>query len=84
MIDKHHRTMYERKMSGIARAKEEGLYTGRKKGSSESIDDFLNKPKIKLIVEYLNKDWKHVDIADEIGVHINTITKVKKILKSRN
>ena len=84
MIDKHHRTMYERKMEGIARAKENGLYTGRKKGSSESVDDFLNKPKIKLVVEYLNLGWKHVDIANEIDININTITKVKKILKSKS
>lgn len=84
MIEKHHRTIYERKMDGIKRAKENGLYTGRKTGSIESIDDFLKKPKIKLVVEYLNMGWKHVDIANEINVHINTITKVKKILKLKN
>jgi DNA invertase Pin-like site-specific DNA recombinase len=34
--------MKERHMEGIRRAKENGVYKGRKPGSSESSDDFLN------------------------------------------
>lgn len=84
MLDKHHRTMKERQMEGIRKAKENGVYTGRKKGSSETIEQFLEKPKIKMIVEYINLGWKHVDIVKKIDVNINTVTKVKKILKQIN
>lgn len=83
MIDYHHRTMHERKMYGIKKAKERGAYIGRKKGSVEG-DKFLEKPKIKMVVEYLNLGWKHVDISKELDVHINTISKVKRALKLLN
>ena len=81
MINTHERTMRERQMEGIQRAKERGVYTGRKTGSRESKDEFLNKPKIKEVVKYLNMGWKAVTISEEVGVHINTITKVKKLIK---
>jgi hypothetical protein len=82
MINTHERTMKERQMEGIRRAKENGVYKGRKPGSSESNDDFLNKPKIKEVVNYLNMGWKAVTISKEVGIHINTITKVKKMITS--
>jgi hypothetical protein len=80
MINTHERTMKERQMEGIRKAKENGVYTGRKLGSKDSDDKFLNKPKIKEVVKYLNMGWKSVNISKEIDVHINTITKVKKLL----
>jgi hypothetical protein len=81
MINYHYRTIKERQMDGIRKAKENGFYTGRKKGTKESVDEFLQKPKIKIVVECINNGWKHVDIAEKFDVHINTVTKVKKILK---
>lgn len=84
MIEYHYRTLKERQMDGIRKAKERGVYIGRKKGTSESIEKFLQKPKIKLVVECINDGWKHVDIAKKFDVNINTVTKVKKILKSLN
>ncbi len=84
MIDYHHRTVKERQMEGIKKAKENGVYTGRKKGTKESVEDFLKKPKIQKVVEHINKGWKHVRIAEEFNVNINTVTKVKKILNNIN
>ena len=63
--------------------KENGVYTGRKTGTNESVESFLNKPKNKQAIHYLNMGWKAVDIAKEIGIHINTITKIKKIINSK-
>jgi hypothetical protein len=82
MIDTHHNMVKERIIEGIKRAKENGVYVGRLKGTNESSKTFLNKPKIKQVVEYLNLGYKSNDIIKHVDVHINTITKVKKILKS--
>jgi len=82
MIDTHHNTVKARQMEGIKRAKENGVYIGRLKGTNESTNTFLNKPKIKKVVEYLNSGLKSTDIIKKVNVHLNTITKVKKILKS--
>lgn len=79
MINTHDRTMKERQLEGIKKAKENGIYTGRKPGTKESKDTFLNKPKIKEVIKYLNMGWKPTHISEEVGVHINTITKVKKM-----
>jgi hypothetical protein len=79
MINTHDRTMKERQLEGIKKAKENGIYTGRKPGTKESKDTFLNKPKIKEVIKYLNMGWKSTHISEEVGVHINTITKVKKM-----
>lgn len=83
MIDTHERTMKEKQMEGIRKAKENGVYAGRKSGTNESIESFLNKPKNKQAIHYLNMGWKAVDISKEIGIHINTITKIKKIINSK-
>jgi DNA-binding NarL/FixJ family response regulator len=45
-------------------------------------EQFLNKPKIKKVIEYLELGWKSTEISQEVNIHINTITKVKKILKN--
>jgi len=80
MIDTHHKTMKERQMDGIRKAKESGVYIGRKVGTVESVEKFLEKPKNKVVVEYLKLGWKSVDISKEVNIHINTITKIKKLI----
>ena len=82
MIENHHKTMKEKQKEGIQKAKKRGVYTGRKNGSSETEEQFLNKPKIKKVIEYLELGWKSTKISQEVNIHINTITKVKKILKN--
>jgi DNA invertase Pin-like site-specific DNA recombinase len=69
----------ERQAEGIAIAKASGVYIGRKKGSKESNLDFLNKPKVKKAIEYLNKGYKGVEVQKLVNIHPNTITKIKKI-----
>lgn len=69
----------ERQREGIRIAKMKGSYTGRKKGSQETILSFLSKEKNKKAVDYLKKGFKVVEVAKLTGLHINTITKIKKL-----
>lgn len=70
----------ERTRKGIEIAKMEGKYTGRQKGTIEDAKYFLSKPKKKKALEYLKKGVKAVDIAKKVGISINTITKIKKLI----
>lgn len=72
----------ERQREGIAIAKASGIYKGRKKGTTESNLSFLNKPKVKLAIDYLNKGMKGVEVRKLTELHPNTITKIKKILET--
>jgi len=75
----------ERRLSGIKRRKESGGYYGRVKGSHETPEQFLNKPKIKQAVELLNEGKLNLrKISEEVGVHFNTITKVKKLINGKS
>lgn len=70
----------ERQRQGINLAKSKGVYKGRKKGTQEDTLKFLSKPKNKKVIELLRKGYKSQDISTLVGVHINTITKIKKVL----
>ena len=70
----------ERTRKGIEIAKMEGKYTGRQKGTIEDVKYFLSKPKNKKALEYLKKGVKAVEIAKKVGISINTITKIKKLI----
>lgn len=69
----------ERQLEGIRIGKLKGVYKGRKRGSKESVVDFLNKPKNKSVIDYLKKGYTGVEITKIVGININTITKIKKI-----
>ncbi len=69
----------ERQLEGIKIAKMKGIYKGRIEGSKEDSAKFLSKEKNKKALEYLKKGYKAVEISKLTGVHINTITKIKKI-----
>lgn len=72
----------ERQREGIYIAKANGVYKGRKVGTSTSTLDFLNKPKNKKAIEFLKLDkLKKSEIAKITGLHINTITKISQALK---
>src|SRR4051812_19704617 len=74
----------ERQIDGINLAKLKGVYKGRVEGSKEDIFKFLGKEQNKKALEYLKKSYKAVEISKITGVHINTITKIKKLgLKSK-
>ena len=70
----------ERQKEGIELAKLRGVYKGRIQGSKEDIRTFLSKPKIAKTIEYLKKGYKASEISRIVGIHVNTITKVKKII----
>ena len=65
-------------MEGIKIAKLKGVYKGRHEGSKEDILTFLSKEKNKKALDYLKKGYKAVEISKITGIHINTITKIKK------
>lgn len=72
----------ERQAEGVAIAKANGIYKGRAKGTRESNLDFLNKPKVKKAIDYLNSGMKAVEVNKLTSLHPNTITKIKKILET--
>jgi DNA invertase Pin-like site-specific DNA recombinase len=74
----------ERQREGIAIAIAKGIYKGRKKGTIESNLDFLNKPKVKKAIEYLKEGKKGVEVQKLVGLHPNTITKIRKLKNKIN
>jgi len=69
----------ERQMEGIKLAKLKGAYKGRKEGSIEDTLEFLNKPKNKKALEYIKRGYKMNEAAKLAGVHINTMTKIRRL-----
>ncbi|GGC83006.1 hypothetical protein GCM10011508_07950 [Flavobacterium lutivivi] len=69
----------ERQLEGIAIAKLKNKYTGRAKGSNEDTLKFLSKQKNAKAIDYIKKGYKNVEVAKIVGVHYNTVTKIKKI-----
>ena len=51
---------------------------GRKKGTNENIQTFLNKPKSKQIISLLKKNKSVRDICGRLKVSPKTVTKVRK------
>ena len=74
----------ERQKEGIFIAKAKGVYKGRSEGSKISNLDFLNKPKVKKAIEYLNNGMKGVEVSKLTGLHPNTISKIVKIKNQVN
>lgn len=69
----------ERQIEGIRIAKLKGVYMGRKEGSREDVHAFLDKPKNRKALEYIKKGYKLKEAATLAGVHINTMTKIRKL-----
>ena len=74
----------ERQHEGIRLAKlKKNVYLGRKPGSSESILDFLSKEKNKKAFELLKKGYKVGEVAKLADLHVNTVTKINKLVKQQ-
>ena len=71
----------ENQKEGIELAKIRGVYKGRRKGSKSDIQKWIQKPKIAKTIEYLKKGYKASEISKIVGVHVNTITKVKRVIE---
>ncbi len=69
----------ERQKEGIHVAKLRGKYLGRKTGSTETTLDFLSKPQNKKALDYLRKGFKNTEVSKLVGLHENTITKIKRL-----
>jgi DNA invertase Pin-like site-specific DNA recombinase len=70
----------ERQLSGINIAKLKGnVYMGRRKGTSEDTLQFLTKPKNKQALDYIKKGYPLNEISKIVGIHANTLTKIKKL-----
>jgi DNA invertase Pin-like site-specific DNA recombinase len=69
----------ERQAEGITMAKLNKKYLGRKKGTKEDVLKFLSKKKNTQVLDYLKRGYKNVEISKIVGIHINTITKIKKM-----
>jgi hypothetical protein len=71
----HHR---ELQRIGIERAKLQGKYKGRKVGSTETVNEYLNKERIKKIGELLNSGYGVRETCRVLKCSPNTIAKFKK------
>ena len=69
----------EAQLQGIKLGKLRKIYKGRVAGSKEDVLKFLSKEKNKKVLEYLKKGYKGTEAAKLAGVHINTVTKIKKL-----
>ena len=83
LSDIERQNIRDRMMQGIALAKMQGKYIGRKKGTTESLDKFLKKPKSKKIISMLNDNYPRKHISAVLGVSVNTIKKVYKALEEQ-
>jgi len=71
----------ERQAEGIAKAKQKGAYTGRSKGSTESIDAFTNKKSTQAILRYLRQGYSINNTAKLSSTSTGSVKKVKKMIK---
>lgn len=67
---------------GMRSAKYNGIHIGRPKGETESMPEFLAKPKNKAIAAVLKKGLSLRQTAKETGASINTVRKVKAALEN--
>ena len=74
----------ERQNEGIRIAKMKGIYLGRKTGSRETTLSFLSKESNKKALDYLRKGYKVTEVAKLTELHINTVSKIKKLGLSVN
>ena len=70
----------ERQLEGIAIAKLQKKYLGRKEGTKEDPIAFLSKVKNKKAMGLLKKGYRMREVASISGVSINTVTKIKKLM----
>ena len=69
----------ENQRQGIELAKmDPNKYLGRKPGSVEDPIKFLTKKKNKQALELLKNGYKNIEVAKITGLHVNTITKIKR------
>jgi len=75
--------MKERQKEGIEKAKDRGAYksNGRPKGTTESMDEYLNKPKTKKIIKELKKGRSLRETSLVCKCSLSTVQKVQSYLR---
>lgn len=63
--------------SGLEQRRKNGFHVGRKLGSKEDKDSFLNKPDSKKIIKYLKRGESIRWIANQVNVSPTTVQKTK-------
>ena len=71
----------ERQAEGIAKAKAKGIYAGRKRGSSENTETFINKVSTQAILRHLRKNESVRRTALLSKTSEGTVKKVKTMLR---
>jgi DNA invertase Pin-like site-specific DNA recombinase len=69
----------ERTMAGRQVYVAKGGVLGRKSGTTETIRKFIDKPKSKKILDYLEKGWTLREIAKQVDASTKTVMKVKTV-----
>lgn len=81
MADFEKKLSKERQREGIAKAKLEAKYSGRRVGTIETIEKFLSKPKAQMIIKDLDYGYSTQEIAYRCRCSFSTIDKVRKNYK---
>lgn len=70
----------EKQLAGIERAKLKGVYKNRKLRGKETLDNWIQKPKIRKAIEIIkmNPKMRNCDIAKVSELHYNTIRKIRE------
>jgi DNA invertase Pin-like site-specific DNA recombinase len=68
----------ERQYEGTQLAKARGVYKGRANGTKDDILTFLSKPKNKKAIDLIKKGYKNIEVSRIVGLHPNTVTKIKR------
>lgn len=71
----------ERQSEGIAERKRKGLYMGREKGTTESIDTFINKASTQAILKHLKQKESIKRTALLSKTSEGTVKKVKRLIR---
>jgi DNA invertase Pin-like site-specific DNA recombinase len=71
-------TLRERQLEGIAEAKKRGVYKGREKGTTETVDEVLGK--YGEVVRFLKMKKSLRDISSRCDVALGTVQKVKRLM----
>ena len=69
------------RIKGIEKRRQNGGYNGRKPGTKDGPEKFLNKPKVKEAIKLMKSNMKNIDISKILNINPNTLTKVKKYMK---
>jgi len=69
----------ERQLEGIAIAKAQGKYVGRKHGTTESVEHFLQKTRSQKILKLLEQGYAITHVAKSLEVSTTTVVKVNRL-----